>query len=68
MENPTVKVIDLWAMANLMKKRGMKYVSLSFDESESGTIESISFHAISDKDSEEIIDFEEIDTIPDLEI
>jgi hypothetical protein len=68
MKNATVKVIDLWAMANLMKKQGMKYVSLSFDETETETIGSISFHAISDKDSIEIVDFEEIETIPDLEI
>lgn len=28
----TVKVIDLWAAANLMKSDKMKYVSVSIDE------------------------------------
>nr|DAR96149.1 MAG TPA: hypothetical protein [Caudoviricetes sp.] len=54
----TVKVIDLWAAANLMKSDKMKYVSVSIDEDGF-----ISFTAMKDLDDIEAIDYDPVEPI-----
>lgn len=54
----TVKVIDLWAAANLMKTDKMKYVSVSIDEDGY-----ISFTAMKDLNDIEAIDYDSVDPI-----
>ena len=54
----TVKVIDLWAAANLMKTDKMKYVSVSIDEDGY-----ISFTAMKDLNDIEAIDYDSVNPI-----
>lgn len=68
MDSINVKVIDLWAVANLMKKDHMKYVSVSISESDDGSPATLDFKAIEDTDSYEIIDYDPIDETPDIDI
>lgn len=53
------KVIDLWAVANLMKSDKMKYVELSLDEEDG----SLSITAIKSPDDYEAIDYDPIEPV-----
>lgn len=55
----TVKVIDLWAAANLMKSDKMKYVSLSIDDEDG----SIDFTAMKSLEDFEAIDYDPLEPI-----
>ena len=61
MSHSTVKVIDLWAVANLMKKDRMQYVCLSIDEEDG----SISFSASKSLTDDEVIDYDPLDPVSD---
>lgn len=50
MDSMTVKVSDLWAIANLMKTDKMSYVTLSILEADDECPASIEFEAVSNDD------------------
>lgn len=58
MDHATVKVIDLWAVANLMKSDKMKLVEVQI--SDDGSLE---FTAVKSKDDFEAIDYDPVDPI-----
>lgn len=61
----TVKVIDLWAVANLMKSDKMKYVTIDILDSDDDSPASISFSASRSLDDIEEIDYDPIEAIPE---
>ncbi len=65
---PTVKVIDLWAVANLMKSDKMKYVTVDIHNEEDGEPASLSFSAVKSLDDFEKVDYDPIDAIPQSQL
>lgn len=61
----TIKVIDLWAVANLMKSDKMKYVTVNILDSDDDSPASISFSALRSLDDIEEIDYDPIEAIPE---
>lgn len=61
----TVKVIDLWAVANLMKSDKMKYVTIDVLDASDDSPASISFSATKSLDDIEEVDYDPIDAIPE---
>ena len=68
MDSITVKVNDLWAVLNLMKKDGMSQVNLSLVESEEDCPASIFLEAVSKRDSECSVAYDPVDAVPDDEL
>ena len=61
---PTVKVIDLWAAANLMKTDKMKYVDVSILEADDDFPASLEFTAVQSLDDEAAINYDPVEAIP----
>ena len=68
MDSITVKVNDLWAVLNLMKKDGMSQVTLSLLEGEGDCPASIFLEAVSKHEPECSIDYDPVDAVPDDEL
>ena len=64
----TVKVIDLWAVANLMKSDKMKYVTIDISDADDDSPASLSFTAVKSLDDLEEIDYDPVDAIPESPI
>ena len=60
----TVKVVDLWAVANLMKTDKMKYVTVDVLESDGDSPASLTFSAVKSLDDFEEIDYDPVEAIP----
>lgn len=67
MDSIIVDVTELWAKANLMKKDKMTHVKLTLLESDGPEPACISFDAISSKDPNCTLDYEEVDASPDVD-
>lgn len=65
---PTVKVIDLWAVANLMKSDKMKYVTVDIHNEQDGEPAFLSFSAVKSLDDFEEVDYDSIDAIPQSQL
>ena len=67
MDSITVKVIDLWAALNLMKKDGMKEVTLSLMEAEDDLPASIELEASGSSQNgffpDECVSYDPVDAI-----
>ena len=68
MDSITVKVNDLWAVLNLMKKDGMSQVNLSILEVEDDCPASIFLEAVSKSEPECSVAYDSVDAIPDDEL
>lgn len=64
MDHATVKVIDLWAVANLMKSDKMKYVTVSIDDE--GVISLTATKSLEDIENVDYDPVEPIDGNPSL--
>lgn len=58
-----VKVIDLWAVANLMKSDKMKYVDISILEAEDDIPQSLWFEAGNSLDMNDTVTYDSIEDI-----
>lgn len=61
----TVKVIDLWAVANLMKSDKMKYVTVDIIDEDDGSPASLSFSAVKSLEDFEETDYDPVEAIPE---
>lgn len=61
----TVKVIDLWAVANLMKSDKMKYVTIDIVDEDDDSPASLSFSAVKSLEDFEEIDYDPVEAIPE---
>lgn len=61
----TVKVIDLWSVANLMKSDKMKYVTVDIIDEDDDSPASLSFSAVKSLEDSEEIDYDPVEAIPE---
>lgn len=61
----TVKVIDLWAVANLMKSDKMKYVTVDIIDEDDDSPASLSFSAVKSLEDFEEVDYDSVEAIPE---
>lgn len=61
----TVKVIDLWSIANLMKSDKMKYVTVDIIDEDDDSPASLSFSAVKSLEDSEEIDYAPVEAIPE---
>lgn len=61
----TVKVIDLWSVANLMKSDKMKYVTVDIIDEDDDSPASLSFSAVKSLDDFEEVDYDPVEAIPE---
>lgn len=61
----TVKVIDLWSVANLMKSDKMKYVTVDIIDGDDDSPASLSFSAVKTLEDFEETDYDPVEAIPE---
>lgn len=61
----TVKVIDLWAVANLMKTDKMKYVTIDVLDADDDSPAALTFSAVKSLDDCMEIDYDPVEAIPE---
>ena len=61
----TVNVIDLWAVANLMKSDKMKYVTVNILDADDDSPACLTFSAVKSLDAFEAVDYDPVDAIPE---
>lgn len=67
MDSITVKVNDLWAVLNLIKKDGMSQVNVTIDEGDDEYPADIMLEAVSKKEPECGIGYDSVEAVPDNE-
>lgn len=68
MEKITVNVADLEKMVRDMRKDRMKLVVVTFEEPDDDLPACLTFHATTDRDCPELVDYGEVEAVEELRI